>query len=100
MALRKGEGATGRLAETREPVEIPDIAVPHAYQSRLRDMLLRLGFRALLAVPLLREDQIIGGPIINRKSPAGFPPGTPESLGTFSTAPPLHLPRARAFPQT
>jgi GAF domain-containing protein len=61
MALRKGEGATGRLAESREPVVIPDIAEPHAYQSRLRDLLLGLGYRALLAVPLLRDDHVIVG---------------------------------------
>ena len=76
MGLRKGEGATGRLAETREPVGIADIAEPHAYHSRLRDVLLRLGYRALLAVPLMRENHVIGGLIIHRKSPGAFPPET------------------------
>src|SRR5712692_116606 len=97
MALRKGEGATGRLAETREPVEIPDIAEPHAYQSRLRDMLLRLGFRALLAVPMLREDHIIGGLIIHRKSPGAFPPETVDLLKTFATQSALAIQNARLF---
>ena len=44
MAIRKGEGTTGRLAVTREPVQIPDITAVDAYQSRLRDVLLRLVF--------------------------------------------------------
>src|SRR5262249_48922197 len=41
---RKGEGAVGRLAETHEPVQIPDIAPPSAYQSGLRGVLTRFGY--------------------------------------------------------
>ena len=55
--LRKGEGAMGRAAETREPIQVADIAAPGAYQSRIRDTLLRAGYRALLSVPLLREER-------------------------------------------
>jgi signal transduction histidine kinase len=97
LALRKGEGAVGRLAESREPVEIPDIAEPDAYQSRLRDVLLSLGHRALLAVPLLREDRVIGGLIINRKTPGAFPPETVELLKTFATQSALAIQNARLF---
>src|SRR2546422_280227 len=57
--LRTGEGAVGRLATTREPIQIPDVTVEGAYRSRVREALLRTGFRALLAVPMLREDHII-----------------------------------------
>ena len=55
-----GEGLIGRAAERREPMQVPDILPEGAYQSHLRDILLRMGYRALLAVPLLREDQVIG----------------------------------------
>src|SRR5439155_15315815 len=58
MPLRKGEGVRGRGAATREPIQISDIPAPGVYQSRLRDILLRAGYRALLSVPLLREGQI------------------------------------------
>ncbi len=97
MALRKGEGATGRLAETREPVQIPDIAEDHAYHSRLRDVLLRLGFRALLAIPLLREDHIIGGLVVNRKAPGEFSPEAIDLLNTFATQSALAIQNARLF---
>jgi signal transduction histidine kinase len=97
MALRKGEGGTGRLAETREPVQIPDIAEEHAYHSRLRDVLLRLGFRALLAVPLLREDHIIGGLVVNRKAPGEFSTETIDLLNTFATQSALAIQNARLF---
>ena len=49
--IRKGEGALGRMAVTGEPVQIRDIADEGSYQSRLREILLRSGYRSLLAVP-------------------------------------------------
>ena len=97
MALRKGEGATGRLAETRAPVQIPDIAEERAYEGRLRDLLLRLGYRALLAVPLLREDHLIGGLVVTRKSPGEFPPEAIALLNTFATQSALAIQNARLF---
>src|SRR5262249_39583797 len=53
IPLARGEGALGRAAEAREPVQIPDILVAGAYQSSVREALVRTGHRALLAVPLL-----------------------------------------------
>src|SRR6266481_1818843 len=35
--LRKGEGAMGRAAESREATQVADIAAPGAYQSHVRD---------------------------------------------------------------
>ena len=71
--LRKGEGLMGRATKMREPIQIPDIAQPGAYQSSVRDTLIRFGYRALLSVPLLRENQIIGSLSFNRKAPASSP---------------------------
>src|SRR4030095_2666917 len=60
--VRLGEGATGRAAITRTPVQIPDILEEREYTgTRARPILVRLGYRSLLAVPLLREQQIMGG---------------------------------------
>jgi signal transduction histidine kinase/CheY-like chemotaxis protein len=97
MPLRKGEGAVGRLAMTRESVQIPDIAAPDAYQSRLRDVLLRLGHRSLLAVPLLREDRILGGLVVNRKAPGEFSADVVDLLTAFATQSALAIQNARLF---
>ncbi len=97
MPLRKGEGVMGRAAETREPIQISDIAAPGVYQSRLRDILLRAGYRALLSVPLLREGQIIGSLSLNRKAPGEFPAEVVELLRTFATQSALALENARLF---
>ena len=95
--LRKGEGAVGRIAVTRKPVPIPDIGVEGAYQSHVRETLLRSGRRAVLALPLLREEHIIGGLVITRNAPGEFPAETIELLQTFATQSALAIQNARLF---
>jgi len=95
--LRKGEGVGGRATETREPIQIADIAVPGAYQSHLRDVLIGAGFRAALSVPLLREEQIIGSLSLSRKAPGEFSPEVVEVLKTFATQSALAIQNARLF---
>jgi len=48
--VRKGQGATGRLAEVREPIQLADLRALDE-QIPVRDILIRAGYRALLAVP-------------------------------------------------
>jgi signal transduction histidine kinase len=97
IRLRKGEGVTGRMVLARGPVQVPDITVPGAYDSRLRDGLLRSGARAVLAVPLLREDHLIGGLVVNRNSPGEFLPEVVTLLQTFATQSALAIQNARLF---
>src|SRR5215510_1320695 len=77
---RLGDGVVGRAAASREPVQIPNILEERAYAPRMRQMLERYGFRASLAVPLLREDRIIGGLVVRRKSTGEFRPEVVELL--------------------
>jgi len=97
VPLRKGEGLMGRATEMREPVQIPDITEPDSYQSGLRDALIRFGYRALLSVPLLREDQIIGSLSLSRKASGAFPPEVIDVLKTFATQSALAIQNARLF---
>jgi signal transduction histidine kinase len=97
VPLRKGEGLMGRAAEMREPIQIPDITQPGAYESSVRDTLIRFGYHALLAVPLLREDQIIGSLSFNRKEAGEFPPEVVDVLKTFATQSALAIQNARLF---
>jgi len=95
--IRKGEGAVGRMAVTFEPTQIPDIELDPTYQSRLRDAALREGYHALLAVPLLRENRIIGGLIVNRKTSGEFSPDVIELLRTFAAQSALAIQNAQLF---
>jgi two-component system, NtrC family, sensor kinase len=97
--VRKGEGATGRLAITPEPVEIPDIAVPGVYESRIKEALVLTGHRALLAVPLLREGRVLGSLVVVRKTAGRFEPEVVSLLRTFATQSALAIQNARLFKQ-
>jgi len=82
--VRKGEGAIGRCAETLEPEQIADIA-DDSYRGRRKELLIRAGYRSILAVPLLREDHMLGALQVFRKSPGAFAPEAVELLKTFAT---------------
>src|SRR5262249_24101717 len=83
--IRKGEGVLGRTAVTLEPVQVPDIAMPDAYEGRLRENLVESGIRAILAVPMVREGRLIGCLAVTRNQPGAFPVETIDLLRTFAT---------------
>src|SRR5262245_35675172 len=93
--VRKGEGALGRTAITLEPVQVPDITVPGAYESRLRRNLIESGIRAILVVPMVREGQLIGCLGVTRNHPGEFPAETIALLRTFATQSALAIHNAR-----
>jgi GAF domain-containing protein/anti-sigma regulatory factor (Ser/Thr protein kinase) len=95
--LRKGEGLMGRAAQVGEAIQVPDISQPGAYESSVRDTLMRFGYRALLSVPLLREEQIIGSLSLTRKEPGEYSLEVIEVLKTFATQSALAIQNARLF---
>jgi signal transduction histidine kinase len=93
-----GEGATGRAAITRTPVQIPDILDQREFTgTRARPLITRLGYRSLLSVPLLREQQIMGGLTVWRRQTGEFKPEVINLLQTFATQSALAIHNARLF---
>ena len=96
--IQLGSGAVGQAATTRAPVKVTDILDEHQYAAtRLRPMLRQLGYRSLLAVPLLREDRIMGGLTIYRRRTGSFSPEVINLLQTFATQSVLAIQNARLF---
>jgi signal transduction histidine kinase/putative methionine-R-sulfoxide reductase with GAF domain len=96
--IRLRGGALGQAAFNRAPVEVPDILDEREFSAtRMRPVLRQLGYRSLLAVPLLREDQIMGGLTIFRRTPGIFPPEVVNLLQTFATQSVLAIQNARLF---
>jgi signal transduction histidine kinase len=95
--LRAGEGATGRAAVVRAPVQIPDLRADRDLTGRLQQMSEQSGFRALLAVPLLREGRVLGSLAVSRTSAGDFPPEVVELLQTFAAQSTLAIQNARLF---
>jgi signal transduction histidine kinase len=61
--------------------------------------LIRAGYRALLAVPLIREERVIGAFLVGRKSPGEFARETVDLLTTFASQSALAIENARLFRQ-
>ena len=92
--IKLGETHLGRSALLRAPVYVQDVqqdpSVPHAARTLP-------GIHAVLAVPLLRDDKVIGGLVIRRRSEAGFAPTIPTLLQTFAGQAVLAIENARLF---
>jgi GAF domain-containing protein/CheY-like chemotaxis protein len=96
--LRLGEGTTGQAALRREPVQAPDIADEQQYGlTRIRVVLVRLGYRSVLAVPLLSEHRILGVLTVWRQAAGRFPDEVVNLLQTFASQSALAIQNARLF---
>jgi GAF domain-containing protein/anti-sigma regulatory factor (Ser/Thr protein kinase) len=95
--IRKGEGATGRVADTHAPVQVDDLAQDSGYHGRLRQALLEGGVRSVLAVPMLREARLIGVFIVTRKTPGRFADEVVALLQTFATQSAIAIHNARLY---
>jgi signal transduction histidine kinase len=93
--IRVGETVVGQAALQRTPIQVPDIHEQADYT--LRATLDREGLRALLAVPMLREDRVIGALVVRRRQPGEFPPATVERIQTFAAQSSLAMQNARLF---
>ena len=90
-----GDSLPSRAALSRAPMQVADILEEPA--DPLREVVVRAGFRSLLAVPLLREERIIGALVVRRRVPGEFPRETVSLLQTFATQSVLAIENARLF---
>ena len=85
----------GRAAKERRPIAVPDLSAveldPH-----LR-ILFEDGWRSLVAVPMLREERILGSLIVRRKLTGDFTEETLDLLETFASQSALTLLNAQLF---
>jgi signal transduction histidine kinase len=96
--VRAGQGATGQAATTRAPVQVPNILEQReSTATSVRPVLARLGYRSVLAVPLLREDRILGALTVWRKQAGSFSTEVVNLLQTFATQSALAIQNARLF---
>jgi GAF domain-containing protein len=92
--IRLGETAMGTAVEQRTPIQVPDI---QSDPSSVLDVIVRAGFRALLTVPLLGADRIVGALVVRRREPGEFAENTVNLLQTFAAQSVLAIQNARLF---
>ena len=96
--IRLGEGATGKAVATRAAVQVSDALDDREYAvTRIRAIFERLGYRSLLAVPLLLEQRTMGALTVWRREAGAFAPEVVNLLQTFATQSVLAIQNARLF---
>ena len=99
--IRLGEGAMGRAGVMRRPVEVADIRADwELVAPQARERLVQQGMGSLLAVPLVREDRLLGGLVIIRGERGAFSPDVVAMLQTFATQSVLAIQNARLFQES
>src|SRR5256885_2386197 len=82
-------------AAQRAPVQTADLK--DAAPSPVLNILLRAGYRAVLVVPLLGPEGLIGMLVVRRKAPGEFPEHTVDLLQTFAAQSVLAIQNANLF---
>jgi GAF domain-containing protein len=96
--IQSGEGAVGRAGAIREPVQVADVADERQFVApQTRALLVREGLRSLLAIPLVREQRVLGGLVILRRELGAFSSETVATLQTFAAQSVLAIQNARLF---
>ena len=95
--IRLGEGAVGRAGVTRAPVEVANILDGQLVAPQTRGLLAREGMGSLVAVPLVREDRLLGGLVIVRRERGAFSREAVTMLQTFAAQSVLAIQNARLF---
>lgn len=95
LNLRVGDQTViGQAALNRAPEQVPDLMKVPNYPL---PSILNEDFRALLALPLLRKDRLIGGLIVRRKEPGKFPTSVVKMLQTFAAQSVVAIHNAQLF---
>jgi signal transduction histidine kinase/CheY-like chemotaxis protein len=95
LRIHLNETFVGRAAAGGQPLQSSDLDRERldAHTEALR----RHGWRSLLAVPLMREDEIIGALIVRRTVPGEFAPETCALLETLASQSAVAIHNARLF---
>ena len=93
--LRVGDKTIiGQASEKRMPEQIPDLREVPDYPLPYMH---KAGYQALLALPLLSHNQLIGGLVVRRKDAGKFPPPIVDLLQTFAAQSVVAINNARLF---
>lgn len=92
-----GDSAIARAGAQRTPVQVTDLQ--EGYASPAQEIVLQAGYRALLVVPLLGPEGIVGALVVRRQTPGAFPQYTIDLLQTFADHSVVAIHNARLFQQ-
>jgi signal transduction histidine kinase/CRP-like cAMP-binding protein len=94
-APRFGRSLIACAVSERSPIQIPDVEAATDYP--WRDLLLPWGYRAVLAVPLLLGDRVVGAMSVRRRRPGEFSTREVDLVTTFARQSAIALENAHLF---
>jgi signal transduction histidine kinase len=83
--------------ESKKPATLQITDLRDATPSPINDIILRAGYRALLIVPLVGQEHVVGALVVRRKQPGLFSPSNISLLETFATQSVLAIQNAKLF---
>jgi len=95
--LSMSDPIVGDCARQRQAVQIEDLAREDVQSSPLLGLLARAGVRSIMAVPLLRQNEVIGALVIRREAPGRFKPEIVRLLDAFAAQSAIAVNNARLF---
>jgi signal transduction histidine kinase len=90
------ETVSGMAIRTSSVVQVPDIEDPSVTEL-VRQIGRGLGFRSLLAVPMLRQGEAVGAITVNRRDPGSFSDAEVALLQTFADQAVIAIENVRLF---
>jgi signal transduction histidine kinase len=85
----------GQAYASRAMVQIADLRAQST--TPVLELILRAGYRALLVVPLIGPEGVVGALVVRRKAPGEFPKQTTDLLQTFAAQSVLAIQNAHLF---
>ena len=93
--LSIGDRNVNQMLTQREPVQVADLS--QEVRTPIDDIILGAGYRARLAAPLFRGDDIVGSLVVRRRAPGTFAPSIVDLMKTFAAQSAVTIHNARLY---
>jgi signal transduction histidine kinase/HPt (histidine-containing phosphotransfer) domain-containing protein/ActR/RegA family two-component response regulator len=97
LRIPETETAMGEAVARRAPIQIADLA--ERASGPLRDASLAAGYRAVLIVPLVGQERVLGTLVLQRRATGEFPPEAVRLMRTLASQSVLAIENARLIAQ-
>ena len=95
-----GRSITARAVRTRDVVNVSDMLADADLSPQVKQVVQTAGYRSGLAVPMLRDQQVVGAITVNRAATGAFAAKEVELLRTFASQAVIAIENVRLFNET